>query len=118
MNFVHERFSFVIAMNYSVVFQCIRPYQNRMMAQDRPSFLEIMLRGTFSVKIKFDCLNYPLLRSFLVENQGVLHKIQQHGYLTSKTMLRCDSPFKGTNLALKKSSNLPEIYAKVFGRFH
>ena len=25
---------------------------------------------------------------------------------------------KGTNPALKKSSNIPEIYAKVFGRFH
>ena len=27
-------------------------------------------------------------------------------------------PFKGTNAALKKSSNIPEIYAKMFGRFH
>ena len=26
--------------------------------------------------------------------------------------------FKGTNPALKKSSNIPEIYAKMFGRFH
>ena len=25
---------------------------------------------------------------------------------------------KGTNPALKKSSNIPEIYAKMFGRFH
>ena len=26
--------------------------------------------------------------------------------------------FKGTNPALKKPSNIPEIYAKMFGRFH
>ena len=26
--------------------------------------------------------------------------------------------FKGTNPALKKLSNIPEIYAKMFGRFH
>ena len=26
--------------------------------------------------------------------------------------------FKGTNPPLKKSSNIPEIYAKMFGRFH
>ena len=26
--------------------------------------------------------------------------------------------FKGTNLASKKSSNIPEIYVKMFGRFH
>ena len=25
---------------------------------------------------------------------------------------------KGTNPALKKPSNIPEIYAKMFGRFH
>ena len=27
-------------------------------------------------------------------------------------------PLKGTNPALKKPSNIPEIYAKMFGRFH
>ena len=27
-------------------------------------------------------------------------------------------PVKGTNPALKKPSNIPEIYAKIFGRFH
>ena len=26
--------------------------------------------------------------------------------------------FKGTNPPLKKSLNIPEIYAKMFGRFH
>ena len=26
--------------------------------------------------------------------------------------------FKGTNPALKKPSNIPEIYAKMLGRFH
>ena len=29
-----------------------------------------------------------------------------------------DGAFKGTNPALKKPSNIPEIYAKMFGRFH
>ena len=28
------------------------------------------------------------------------------------------SIFKGTNPALKKPSNIPEIYAKMFGRIH
>ena len=32
-----------------------------------------------------------------------------------KEAYRC---FKGTNPALKKPSNIPEIYAKMFGRFH
>ena len=40
------------------------------------------------------------------------------------SILMCDSmiklwpKFKGTNPALKKSSNIPEIYAKMLGRFH
>ena len=29
-----------------------------------------------------------------------------------------DFPLKGTNPSLKKPSNIPEIYAKMFGRFH
>ena len=28
------------------------------------------------------------------------------------------APVKGTNPALKKPSNIPEIYAKMFGRIH
>ena len=36
----------------------------------------------------------------------------QDGYLSLNPHV------KGTNPAMKKSSNIPEIYAKMFGRFH
>ena len=35
-----------------------------------------------------------------------------------KELVRAISQLKGTNPALKKPSNIPEIYAKMFGRFH
>ena len=31
---------------------------------------------------------------------------------------RTEAEVKGTNPALKKPSNIPEIFAKMFGRFH
>ena len=34
------------------------------------------------------------------------------------TTERPQGGFKGTNPALKKPSNIPEIYSKMFGRFH
>ena len=33
-------------------------------------------------------------------------------------LLQRSPQVKGTNPALKKPSNIPEIYAKMFGRFH
>ena len=39
-----------------------------------------------------------------------LHLYLVFGHIANK--------FKGTNPALKKPSNMPEIYAKMFGRIH
>ena len=45
--------------------------------------------------------------------------IAKHRYLPySLTEVVLSPIVKGTNPALKKSSNIPEIYAKMFGRFH
>ena len=41
-------------------------------------------------------------------------KVSSRSTLTKVVM----SDIKRTNPALKKSSNIPEIYAKIFGRFH
>ena len=39
-------------------------------------------------------------------------------YTCSSDNKICKRHVKGTNPALKKLSNIPEIYAKMFGRFH
>ena len=39
-------------------------------------------------------------------------------YIESKLLRVASIVLKGTNPALKKPSNIPEIYAKMFGRFH
>ena len=45
-------------------------------------------------------------------------KIMIRHSTTSLRRVDPDLDFKGTNPALKKPSNIPEIYAKMFGRFH
>ena len=62
-----------------------------MMSQDRPC---LMVRdkgsaGNFSVKFKIVVFNNLITVKVFVENQAVLHEIQQLGYLNSKLMPTC-----------------------------
>ena len=45
-----------------------------------------------------------------------IHVLERNAAKVPSTTL--DDVLKGTNPALKKPSNIPEIYAKMFGRFH
>ena len=52
---------------------------------------------------------------------GVMYHIELQDIASNKyeyLLFSITSVFKGTNSPLKKSSNIPEIYAKMFGRFH
>ena len=49
-------------------------------------------------------------------------QVDSHTYATNIkgfiSFISINDFVKGTNPALKKPSNIPEIYAKMFGRFH
>ena len=52
-------------------------------------------------------------------HQYTLRGLPMSGTLVEKDLgVHIDTDLKGTNPALKKPSNIPEIYAKMFGRFH
>ena len=49
---------------------------------------------------------------------GLCTRLRAHCYPIRTINYRTHRSIKGTNPALKKPSNIPEIYAKMFGRFH
>ena len=58
-------------------------------------------------------------RAESARNPIALHvKFGDDSALSAFTRTQWTAAFKGTNPALKKPSNIPEIYAKMFGRFH
>ena len=79
-----------------------------------------MLRNwdlSFWTPVNFEVEYYINEETEGVLTDTVIYFSDQH--LTWLSQLKPNaSPFKGTNPALKKSSNIPKIYAKMFGRFH
>ena len=55
------------------------------------------------------------ISDILIVGTGMCIKSRKFQNLTST---RVEVRLKGTNPPLKKSLNIPEIYAKMFGRFH
>ena len=49
---------------------------------------------------------------------GIREKKLENLVIFGRLFLPEQKNFKGTNPALKNPSNIPEIYAKMFGRFH
>ena len=53
-----------------------------------------------------------------VQNAAVKYLHWHSSYVSSRLIFVIIRHVKGTNPSLKKSLNIPEIYAKMFGRFH